>query len=66
MPVSQKPSDTPAVSEGIEKAEEGDPYNVRDPQGAPRPASKDIGPNPAKLDGSALRRPDPVEKAGNR
>lgn len=77
MPVSQKPSDTPAVSEGLEKAEgldpadphpaeEGDPYNVRDPQSAHRPASKDIGPNPAKHDGSAPRRPDNVEKEGNR
>lgn len=76
MPASQKPSDTPAVSESVETmegldpadphpAEEGDPYNTQHPDGV-HPHSTDIGPNPARHDGNPPPRPDNVETDGKR
>ena len=75
MTVGRKPannpiekSDTSSAMEGLDSAdphpaEEGDPYDTRAPDSS-KPDTPDIGPNPAKHDGTALRRPDNASTQG--
>jgi hypothetical protein len=75
MPASQKPTETPAEPDIVERmegldpadphpAEEGDPsYNTQHPDGV-HPHPKDIGPNPARHDGNPPPRPNNVETEG--
>lgn len=59
--------DVTSEMEGVDAADphpeqEGDPYNARKPVGQhPPDLAKDIGPNPAKHNGSAPSRPHNAE-----
>ncbi|MEO8757227.1 MAG: hypothetical protein ABI398_05690 [Devosia sp.] len=72
MPADQKPTKIVDRTGSVERmegldpddphpAEEGDPYNTRGPGGVVRGPTPDIGPNPAKHNGTAPPRPDNVE-----